>query len=730
MDVKPTYEELEKALQKSEKKFRDFYENSVMGLFQTEIDGRLLMLNRKCAEIFGYDSPALALEAVKNVNDIYVYPEKRLQLISDIKKNGFIRDVEIECKKSNGDLFWINLNTIKSVEEDGSIFFNGILSDITERKFAEAELKKFKTISDQANYGTTIVDLDGNFIYINENFALMHGFYPDELAEKNLEIFHTKEQMGHVDRLNEKLVNEGGYSAEEVWHVRKDGSVFPTIMNGYIIKKDDGSPYLMAATAIDITDRKLAEEALKKSEAKYRLICNKIPIGIFHYDKQGVITVCNEQSAEIAGTSIENLIDFNLLENLKNEHMLTAVKDSLDGKTRHLEGKYSSVTGDKTTYTKSDFIPLISDGDFVEGGIGVVEDVTEKIMAAKALRESQHQLKSIINNASAVIYLKDKQGKFILINRQFETLFHITQEEIFAKTDYDIFPREISDRLKENDLKVIEAGMPLEFEENVLHDDGIHTYISIKFPIQDASGTTYGVCGISSDISDRKQAEEELTKSHEKLRNLSVYLQSAREQERTHIAREVHDDLGQALTAIKLDLSWLKEKIPKKEKTVVKKAEKTIALVHNAIKSVQRIISELRPGLLNDLGLAAAMEWQIKEFEERTGIKTDMTIDPEEPELDNALSTTIFRIFQETLTNITRHSQATCIKVRLKERDGIIELIVRDNGVGITEDQIAHRDSFGLMGMMERAHAAGGEIKISGNPGRGTMMAVHVPVKK
>lgn len=607
MADKPTYEELKKALQASEKKFKDLYENSVMGLFQTGIDGRVLMLNRKCAEIFGYESPEQALEAVKNVNDIYVHPEERLKLIADIKKNGFIRDLEIECKKSNGDLFWININTIKSVEKNGSIFLNGFLTDITERKFAEAELKKFKAISDQANYGTAIVDLDGNFIYINERFAAMHGFCPDELAGKNLEIFHNKDQKGYVSKLNKKFMNEGGYTAEEVWHTRKDGSVFPTLMNGFIIKKNDGFPHLLAATAVDISHRK---------------------------------------------------------------------------------------------------------------------------QAAKELRASQEQLQSIIDNAPAVIYLKDKQGKYILVNRQYETLFHTTKKAMIGKTDNDIFPREISDLLIKNDLKVIEAVMPLEFEENILHDDGIHTYISIKFPIFNTSGEVSCICGISSDISARKQAERELAKSHEKLRNLSAYLQATREQERIRIAREVHDDLGQVLTAIKLDVSWLKGKIPEQEKAAVKKAEKTIVLVHNAIKSVQRIISELRPGLLNDLGLIAAMEWQLKKFEARTGINADMTIDPEEPELNDALSTTIFRIFQETLTNITRHSQATHIEVRLNKKDGRIELIVKDNGIGITEDQIAHRNSFGLMGMVERAHTVGGKIKISGNPEKGTMVAVSVPVKK
>jgi signal transduction histidine kinase len=155
-----------------------------------------------------------------------------------------------------------------------------------------------------------------------------------------------------------------------------------------------------------------------------------------------------------------------------------------------------------------------------------------------------------------------------------------------------------------------------------------------------------------------------------------------------------------------------------------------MALVDNAIDSVRRIITELRPGLLNDLGLAAAVEWQVNEFEERTGIKADMAIEPEELVINDALSTTIFRIFQEILTNITRHSKATSMTMRLTEKSGMIELTVMDNGIGITEDQISKNDSFGLMGMMERVHAVEGEIEISGSPGKGTRVLVRVPLDK
>lgn len=736
MTEKPTYEEieikckkLEKALSESEKKFKDFYENSVMGLFKAEIDGRLLMMNQRCAEIFGYKSPKQALEAIKNVSELYSRPEERLKYISDFNKQGFARDLEIECKKSNGDLFWLNVNTVKSVEKDGRIFLNSIMADITERKFAEAELKKFKTISDQANYGTAIVDFEGNFIYVNKNFAEMHGFSPEELTGKNLVIFHIHDQMGLVIRLREKLLNEGGFSFEEVWHVKKDGSTFPTIMNGFIIRKDDGSPHLIAVTAIDITHRKQAEEALKESEEKYHLIFNTAPVGIFHYDNNSVITSCNTKFVEIAGSSPEKLVGLNMLEEFKNERMLNVVRKSLSGKTSHFEGEYTSVTGGKTTHLKADYVPIIFDNNKVDGGVGVVEDITDRVFAEKALKESEKRYRLLVENSKDPFFFTTREGEFVSINQAFLDLFGYTEEEIKTLKVIDTYVNPDERRILMQEFARIKSVR--DYELKLLKKNGEEMDCLLTASIRQAKdGSVEGYQGTIRDVSEKKRAEEELSRSREQLRNLSAYLQSVREQERTRIAREVHDDLGQALTAIKLDISWLKGKLSKNQKTIYKKAEKIMTLVDNAIKSVRRIISELRPGLLNDLGIAAAIEWQIKEFEARTGINVDITIDPEDLVLNDMLSTTIFRIFQETLTNITRHSQATYMTVRLKEKDGVIELIVRDNGVGITEDQINKKDSFGLLGMMERAHTVGGEIKISGTPGKGTRVVVSVPVEK
>jgi len=229
---------------------------------------------------------------------------------------------------------------------------------------------------------------------------------------------------------------------------------------------------------------------------------------------------------------------------------------------------------------------------------------------------------------------------------------------------------------------------------------------------------------------ERRRAQEQLRESHEQLRALSVYLQHVREEERTRIAREVHDELGQALTSCKLDISLLANKLPPNMPGLKEKAKALSAHMDTTIQTVRRIATELRPGILDHLGLIAALEWQSNEFQTRTGIKCDVRTDLHEPVLTPDLATTFFRIFQETLTNIIRHAGATQVAVHLKEVAGRIILEVRDNGRGISPEEISNTRSMGLLGMKERAALLGGTFKIGPAPnGKGTLALVSIPLR-
>lgn len=232
----------------------------------------------------------------------------------------------------------------------------------------------------------------------------------------------------------------------------------------------------------------------------------------------------------------------------------------------------------------------------------------------------------------------------------------------------------------------------------------------------------------SADRRERERAEEQLRRSLDQLRALTTYLQYVREEERTRIAREVHDELGQALTGLKLDMSWLASKLGRNAPAVQTKVKTMVDHIDATIQTVRRIATELRPGILDSLGLIAAMEWQANEFQTRSGIPCLVTTTLEETLWDHDITTVFFRIYQETLTNIIRHAEATRVAVRLDQEEGKLVMTVADNGRGVSEEDLVGSHSLGLLGMRERAALVGGELAIRGAPGHGTTVTLRVPI--
>jgi signal transduction histidine kinase len=228
-------------------------------------------------------------------------------------------------------------------------------------------------------------------------------------------------------------------------------------------------------------------------------------------------------------------------------------------------------------------------------------------------------------------------------------------------------------------------------------------------------------------IADRLSKEEEFRRSTEQLRELSARLQSVREEERTQIARAIHDELGQALTGLKMDVAWLQKHLDQQQPALLEKTQAMSDLIDIIVQTVRRISTELRPGIL-DLSLVATIEWQLQEFQNRSGIQGKLISAPEETTLDADGATTVFRIFQEILTNVTRHAQATQIEVSVEENATFLTLQVQDNGRGITESEIHSPKSIGLLGMQERARLRAGEVHFQGTPSQGTTVTVRLPL--
>ena len=245
--------------------------------------------------------------------------------------------------------------------------------------------------------------------------------------------------------------------------------------------------------------------------------------------------------------------------------------------------------------------------------------------------------------------------------------------------------------------------------------------------IHDHRGRIAGHFGIQRDITEGYEASARVSASRQELRALAARLQQAREEERTTIAREIHDELGQALTGIKLDIAWMKRRLPR-EDDLSAQCQSMIERIDATLTTVRRIATELRPSVLDQLGLEAAIEWQGQEFSQRTGILVDFHVDVGNRAIPEHVASSAFRILQESLTNIARHARASRVVVRLAVTDALLTLEIADDGIGIEPLRLDGTASLGLVGMRERALACGGELCITGKPMRGTTVALRIPL--
>jgi len=267
----------------------------------------------------------------------------------------------------------------------------------------------------------------------------------------------------------------------------------------------------------------------------------------------------------------------------------------------------------------------------------------------------------------------------------------------------------------------------------VLHSDRIVAVLGVGNRAQEYDArdveTLSSLANAIWDVVLRKQAEIQRDAASLSLRNMYRQLQDAREEERRRIAREIHDELGQNITALKIDLAWLKKRVDPGQSNFLEKLESMNDVVDVTLQTVRRVSSELRPGVLDALGLAAAVEWLVRDFEKRSEIQCELLVEPDEIGAGPKLATDIFRILQESLTNVMRHAQATRVKVTLRQEQGVIELGVLDNGIGLSDEQAAGRGSLGILGIRERLLAIGGALNIRGLPGEGTSLRATIPTQ-
>lgn len=386
--------------------------------------------------------------------------------------------------------------------------------------------------------------------------------------------------------------------------------------------------------------------------------------------------------------------------------------------------------------TPGDAAPL-SQGQmqFVETFANLAAEAITRISLAKEAQIAQWQAESkkqrlaaIVESSSDAIMSVDLDGTIVSWNQGAEAIYGYTAEELLGRSISQLVLPQNKNRVPVI-LGRIKNGQRVDlYETTHVRKNGENVSVSLNIsPIRDASGEILGMSAIARDITESKIREDQLRRSTERLRALSTRLQSIREEERTTLARDIHDELGQRLTGLMMDLVSLSQKPPKDKDVLAQRIKSMEGIIDDTIKLVRRISAELRPGILDDLGLVAAMEWQLNDFKKRTGMECEFLSDCDDSSLDRDLSTALFRVFQETLTNIIRHARATHVRIEIHDRDGFITLTVEDNGKGISEAEISDSGSLGLLGIRERVFIFGGDVDISGAGNRGTRVIVKIP---
>ncbi|MBI5580935.1 MAG: PAS domain S-box protein [Deltaproteobacteria bacterium] len=484
-----------------------------------------------------------------------------------------------------------------------------------------------------------------------------------------------------------------------------------------------------------ITDRMLAEESGRHSEELYRAVVEDQTELITRFKADGTFTFVNPVYSRYVGKTRDELIGnrwqpYAYLDDVPViEERLAAM--SPDNPVVVIENRVYCASGEICWFQFVNRGFFDKNGHLVETQ-SVGRDITELKKTTEALRESEERFRSLINSSLDAVLLTVPDGRILAANEAACRMFGRSEEEL-VRIGRDGVVDASDPRLTPGLEERVRTGR-FRGELTFVRKDGT------KFPGELSSAVFAARNGqllnstVIRDIGKRKQAEQELRASREQLRAMASHCQTAREEERTNVAREIHDVLAQELTRLKIDLAWIERDFAPHKKVITPEAllgrvSDMRHSVDSAIDCVKKIATELRPAVLDSLGLCATVEWQAREFQSRTGIHCLAHVPAEEMVKKRDTATAIFRILQETLTNVSRHSKATLVNILLQAENGHLLLRVRDNGRGISSNSINNPMSIGLAGMRERAQLLGGYFEIQGRPGFGTTIEVRIPLQ-
>ncbi|RXK57536.1 PAS domain S-box protein [Lacibacter luteus] len=708
-------QQLEEQVKEKTQELRDVFERISEAFLGIDNNGNVVYANKKAEQLFGTDGERILRTPVfslfQNNNDEL---ETALREAFEMREYIYLETLLPNFNK------WFELHIYPSVSG-----LSVYMRDITIRKKALLELneseEKYRMFFENSMDGILITNAEGQIFGANKAACNIFGMTEDEICEigrrgildetdPNWELFKTER-------------NINGKAQGELRHFRKDGTTFLAEITS--VKFRTASGETQANTIVrDITERRKAQEELHKSEEKYRNLIEQAGDGIIIFEADGTILDVNESVSILLGYPKDAFTAFNLTDILDPDQIqVSPLRFDL------LEKGESVVRQRRLKHRTGNFIETEIRGKRLHDGtnLAIIRDLTDRLQAQQQLQKEKDLLDSIINSLPGIFYFFDYEGRFIRWNKQFEQVSGYSSAEIKKMTALDFFEGDDLVYMKKR-VKDVLSNKTADAEAAFVTKSGKKIPYFFTGAAIEVNNTAC-IVGMGVDITERKQVELEVQDSYQQIRRLTNYLQNIREEERAHIAREIHDELGQQMTVLKMDVAWMKKKMAGGDMAAVsEKMNEMLEILDGSVAAVRRIATELRPSLLDDIGLVAAIEWQIDVFSKRTGIKINLVKSGKPLLLPDAYATGLFRILQESLTNITRHANANQVDIHLKNQNKEFILYIQDNGNGFDINEISGKKTLGLLGMRERSIAMGGTFTIQSKPGGGTEIEVRVPL--
>ena len=748
----------EEALRASEGRFRTIFEQAPLGIAEGEIATmRFITVNKRYADVLGYTMDELRALTFKD----FTHPEDLQKDLVEFQKlaAGEILTYEMEKRymQKNGAIIWVNL-TVSGLTQKGEKPLNcmAIIDDITTRKRAEEELRAselrhrlmaeiiagfafaYRVSSDRSvelEWATSPIEQVIGYTEseLKGGVSFRGLIHPDDRDSQQVAL--DRVLAGHVARMEFRITTKTG---ETRW------------MQCYNLpewSEAEQRVVRILGASQDITERKQAEASVQKSEQRLRSILDTMFVFVGLMTLDGEIVEVNNAPLEAAGLKREEVLGQTVAETYWFSYSPAMQRQVRLALARSAQGEvvredYSiRIAGEQTIVIDTTFAPLRDASGRVTQIVGSAVDITARKQAEAILHRTEQLYRQAIVGAGAVPYdYVYATRRYTFMGTEIEALTGYRAEEFCGP----LWQKIIQENILLGDatgLSVAEASQKvLRGEISQWRSDirirtlagGTRWLSDVSVQKLDADGRVVGSMGILQDITERKLAEQKLAESSVQLRALLMRLQQAQEEERVRVARDIHDELGQLLTGLKMDVRWLERKLadpslPQTLNPLLDRAVAASALADQTIAVVQKIAADLRPGALDRLGLGAALKQKGRRFEERTGVRCIVTVPETEPPLSSAVATELFYISREALTNVTRHAQATEVQIRFEMNDDKVVLEVCDNGRGITEAELNTPQSLGLLGMRERAAHCGGTIVWERCVPQGTRLTVRVP---